>query len=80
MYEAMRYSCKDNFCVSRILKFKPHFTSQLLSVSMRVVQGGFLARFTDEKNNESRITDIEISLLFYPVLTLQIVVEEIKID
>ena len=28
---------------------------------MRVVQGGSLARFTDEKNNESRITDIEIS-------------------
>ena len=23
--------------------------------------GGSLARFTDEKNNESRITDIEIS-------------------
>ena len=27
----------------------------------RVVQGGSLARFTDEKNNESRITDVEIS-------------------
>ena len=25
------------------------------------VQGGSLARFTDEKNNESRITDTEIS-------------------
>ena len=27
----------------------------------RVVQGGSLARLTDEKTNESRITDIEIS-------------------
>ena len=49
--------------------------------------GGSLARFTDEKNNESRITDIEISFsritkrsTLYPVLTLQIVFDEIKID
>ena len=27
----------------------------------RVVQGGSLAQFTDEKNNESRVTDIDIS-------------------
>ena len=31
-------------------------------ISMRVVQGGSLARFTGRKNNESRITDIKISL------------------
>ena len=50
-------------------------------------RGGSLARFTDEKNNEPRITDIEISfsritkistLLSCPYAT--IVFEEIKID
>ena len=28
---------------------------------VRVVQGGSVARFTNRKNNESRITDIKIS-------------------
>ena len=38
------------------------YISQRFPITVkRVVQGGSLARFTDEKNNESRITDIEIS-------------------
>ena len=44
-----------NFLCAQQVRIDSHYSQK------RVVQGGSLARFTDEKTNESRITDIEIS-------------------